>query len=198
MDNSLNKRQLPDMKLLKKYPDFSTFDFDSAFDVHPEKHFVIGFVSKDGYFQRRVTDKDRAYTFCKRDKSSGHTSALVPRISLAFFGLINGSIMAKSVRTHKQIGCLRNAHPSKRVNCLVSDRRGRVLISGGSDHMVRFFSLKKPGFPELKSFCFQSDVVHLRLSPSEKLLSVGKFVYNTEKELSIIRTEKYLSEKAKK
>lgn len=82
------------------------------------------------------------------------------------------------------------------MNSLVVDRRERVLFSGGSDHFVRMFCLVQSSFPELKNWKLTSDVIHLRFSRNERFLAVGKFVYNSKKELILIETGKLFKNKS--
>ena len=195
VDNCFNKWDLEKNKIIQKYNDFYTFDFDSAFDIDPVKEYLIGHISKKNfYFQRRVSKRHRVYTFCKSNRQMGHTSAVASRIKKAFFGFNNSEIVINSINTHKRQMIKKKCHNNKKINSLVLDKNQRYLFSGGSDRIVKIYSLKEKEIPCVKELKFEADIIHLRLSKSQKLLSVCMIINTAAKKIHIFDTDKLFNE----
>lgn len=196
VDNSLNKWDLKVSKIVNKFTDFYTYDFDSAFDVDLSGRSLVGQINKCGTkFQRRISAKTRFYTFCKFQNSIGHTSAICSSTNRVFFGLGNSKILVKSLETHKCIFQIKRAHNESRVNTLALDKKGLYLFSGGSDRNLFIFDAKQRHFPLLKKFNFEFEVIHLRFSNTQKYISVGCFGNSDKNFLKIIDTGTLFEEK---
>ena len=142
MDNRLNVWNTKTEKIIRTYADFTTFDFDSAFVIDREKHFLIGLLNKGGkYFSRRITKTHRYYNLSKKFKTTSHTITLNSRINKCFSGLNNGTIVVQSLHTHKGLSIIRDNNDNKRLNSLLTDRKGKFLFVASSNKSIKIYSL---------------------------------------------------------
>lgn len=143
-------------------------------------------------FQRRISEKHRAYNFCKNHTSDGHTSAVSREIEKAFFGIKDGRILVKSLHSHKQCLTLKNKK-SHMINAVILSRLSRFLFSGGSDLKVKIHCLRKFGFPIVRELDIQANIIHLRLSSSENYLSIGVTENNGAVILSVVEIKELIN-----
>lgn len=180
VDNKLNRFDCKTRQVEASFPDFYTFDFDSAFDLERHKEFVVGSTNKHGkHFGRRVTKRRRCYTLLSSKAESSHTCAVSCVNNRVFYGYSSSHILGFSLHSGKCTTNLWNFGESKRINSLLMDSKARLLFVGVGSSKLKIVSLTRRGFPVIREFKYGSEVIHLKLSPSQRWLSIGLFTYNS-------------------